>query len=477
MNANERRYAELLALALDDACSDAEREEFARLERENPRLAVGALDAILTHGLLQWQGEDLSDCLKLEQAAHSQDEALRHAALEVSKPSRGFAWAALAAGLLVALGVAAWQFAGIPTTPLQPIAEIVEVHDVVWAARSAALRDGNSVLTGRLENTSGSFTLQFWSGPLVRIAGPTSLDIKSGTLIQLDRGQATARVPEECKDFAIKTPVARVVDLGTEFGVVARQDGKSDVVVFEGRVDVRDMAGPERGSRTLVIGDGARIDDQGTMNRIVRIGRNTTGHWWTDDPEPDKHLITSISDNIVTDVSNKFVCYQTTYGGLEDDALAYADNPNHQWNGLEAEGLPEFLRGADYIKTFNDYRYRQDFELTLLLSKPANLYVFADNRIPPPAWLRELFEDTGVDIGLDEGPWLDQAGQEFRHLDKNTTAVGGGKSIDNAFSVWLRICAEPGPITLGDAGKWATEGRQGRAMYGIAATPFAAAGQ
>ena len=167
-----------------------------------------------------------------------------------------------------------------------------------------------------------------------------------------------------------------------------------------------------------------------------------------------------------------FTCYQTTYGGLQDDALAYADNPYHQWNGLTAEGLPAFLRGADYIKTFNDYRYRQDFELTIVISKPTNLYVFADNRIPPPDWLKEQFEDTGVDIGLDEGPWLLQAPEKYRKLDKNTTAVGGGNSIDNTFSVWRRRCVHPGAVTLGNAGKWATEGKRGRAMYGIAATPF-----
>jgi hypothetical protein len=134
--------------------------------------------------------------------------------------------------------------------------------------------------------------------------------------------------------------------------------------------------------------------------------------------------------------------------------------------------LPEFLRGADYIKTFNDYRYREDFELTIEIARPTNLYIFADNRIPPPVWLKQQFEDTGVDVGLDEGPWMRQAPEKYRSLDKNTTAVGGGNSIDNTFSVWRRRCVDPGPVMLGSAGKWATEGKQGRAMFGIAATPL-----
>jgi hypothetical protein len=242
--------------------------------------------------------------------------------------------------------------------------------------------------------------------------------------------------------------------------------------VFEGQVDVREMAGPVVQPRSMFIGEAARIDALGSIDRIMEIGRDTSGKWWTNDPQSGKYLIASVNDNIVTDVSDRFTCYQTTYNGLQDDALAYADNPHHQWNGLTAAGLPEFLRGADYIKTFNDYRYRQDFELTIDIAKPANLYVFADNRIPPPKWLKDQFEDTNVDIGLDEGPWLEQAEEKYRRLDKNTTAQGGGNSIDNTFSVWRRRCTETGPVILGDAGKWATEGKQGRAMYGIAVTPL-----
>jgi hypothetical protein len=66
-----------------------------------------------------------------------------------------------------------------------------------------------------------------------------------------------------------------------------------------------------------------------------------------------------------------------------------------------------------------------------------------------------------------------RAPEKYRQLDTNTTELGGGNSIDNTFSIWRRRCTHPGPITLGDAGKWATEGKQGRAMYGIAATPLA----
>jgi hypothetical protein len=463
MTSTEKRFNELLSLELDGVATDAERDELSKLAKANPRLIADSVETVFAHSMLQWRSEDISECLSLESSAVIED---RVAERSLSNHRRG--WFLAAALVFIALSSAIWY----SRQPVPPLAEIVSEQGVVWAADSSALQKGPWISKGRLHNDAGSFTLKFTSGPTVKIAGPASLDIESAMLVHLNSGQVTARIQKSNKGFAIKTPVARVVDQGTEFGVAARPDGKTDVIVFEGRVDVQEMAGLNRQPQSLVIGNGARIDDRGDMNRIVQIGRNVAGGWWTESSDQSGHAISEIHDNIISDVSNKFVCYQTTYGGLGDDVLAYADNPHHQWNGLTAEGMPEFLRGADYIKTFNDYRYRQDFEMTVVLTRPANLYVFADNRIPPPAWLMESFEDTGVDIGLDEGPWLDQAEDKFRRLDVNTTAVGGGKSIDNVFSVWKRVCLAAGPITLGDAGKWATEGGQGRAMYGIAATPL-----
>lgn len=468
----ERRFAELLSLALDGACSDSEREEFARLEQQHPHLVLGSVDTIFTHNLLQWQSEDLSECIALELAANAREKASVRSASSASSGSLRNWWGAAAAVLLLAAGVVAWQVLQFPATQDRIIAEVVAETGVTWANESTALRNGHSIVPGLLQIDAGAFTLQFLAGPTVKIVGPASVVVESAMLLHLDRGQATARVPESSKGFAIRTPVAKVVDQGTEFGVSARDDGRTDVIVFEGRVDVRERAGALLQPRSMIIGEAARIDALGSIDRIMEIGRDTSGKWWTNNPESGKYLIARVNDNIVTDVSDLFTCYQTTYGGLQDDALAYADNPHHQWNGLTAEGLPDFLRGADYIKTFNDYRYRQDFKLTIMIAKSTNLYVFADNRIPPPDWLKDQFEDTNVDIGLDEGPWLQQAEEKYRPLDKNKTAKGGGNSIDNIFSVWRRRCVESGPVVLGDAGKWATEGRQGRAMYAIAVTPL-----
>jgi hypothetical protein len=118
------------------------------------------------------------------------------------------------------------------------------------------------------------------------------------------------------------------------------------------------------------------------------------------------------------------------------------------------------LQGADLVRTFNDYRYMPALEMVVTLRRPANLYVFFDDRVPPPEWLSSQFEDTGVDIGLDEG--------KHELTPDHEVAVGGGNSIDQIFSVWKRRCTDLAPIRLGPVGP--TPGA--RAMYGIAATPL-----
>ena len=262
--------------------------------------------------------------------------------------------------------------------------------------------------------------------------------------------------------------------------------GRADVVVFDGKVDVQSNVGNGGGQTRLTQGDCVQIDQRGAIARVADVRRDVQGRWWTDDrSDSDGHVIARVSDNIHSGEGGKtFACYQTTFEGLHEDALAYSDNPHHQWNGLTADGLPDFLRGADYIKTFNDYRYMEYFEMKIELARPANLYVFFDDRVEPPDWLKANFEDTGVDIGLDEGPWLLQVDelkqvdlQKYRKLDVNTTAVGGGNSIDNIFSVWRRRCVDGGTVSLGNAGEWGIDrigigGKGGRAMYGIAATPL-----
>jgi hypothetical protein len=476
----ERRLHELIDFVLDGSCTDEQREEFARLIDENPDLIKGLTEEVFVHSLLQWHSECISRDLAVFGLPESEPiegadapvcELLADSLVTVSPPpispsSRRYSTWALAGAVLIGGVFTLWGLGEPDPWADVAVAEIIDIENVSWG-ESPALKPGDRIVPGRLRTQSGEFTMRFRTGPIVKVIGAVSMNVESDMLLHLDRGQATARVPNSMKGFTIMTPAIDVIDQGTEFGVATRANGFTDVVVFDGKVDLADHIG--KGSPTrLIQGEAARVDRQGTIQRIMQVGRNQRGSWWTADyPASGMNVIQEVRDNIPPADGSKYFCYQINYHCLDDDVFAYGDDP-HQWNGLTAGGLPEFLRGADFVKTFNDYRYKNYFEMTVILSQPANLYVFFDDRVPPPKWLTDQFDDTGVDIGLDEGPW-DRRDKAYRpDLPEFENGVGGGHSIDNIFSVWHRRCVNATPVVLGLMG----ETVQARSMYGVAATPL-----
>lgn len=467
MDSNEHRFERLTQLVLDEIATDEERAELARLSAMDPELVTAVVDELLIDALLKWQSGNIGEELSLmEGSVASSHRPPGHKSRKTLRMWTGM----IAATVLIAAGLAAREFARTNAVD-SVIADIVHQQKVNWSDDSTALAANNAVRRGRLSSSSGEYTLRFRDGTTVRVVGQASLEIKSKMLVQLNRGHATASVARGSAGFTITSALVDVVDQGTEFGISV-DNSRTDVVVFDGKVDVKSNLGQPGTQKRLAQGEALKVDHEGAFGRLGDIRRDIDGRWWSGDgPNADRNVIARVTDNIGGS-AEIYVCYQTTYRGLQDDALAYSDNPHHQWNGLTADGLPEFLRGADYIRTFNHYRYMRYFKMTVEFSKPANLYVYADNRIPPPDWLTEQFEDTGVDIGLDEGPWLDNIPPEYRKFDVNMTAVGAGNSIDNVFSVWRRRCTDGKPVTLGNAGEWGGEGGQGRSMYGVAATPL-----
>jgi ferric-dicitrate binding protein FerR (iron transport regulator) len=444
-----------LEVIIDGTASDEERREFAMLVEQHPDLTAPLVEQLRTHSLLQWQCHEID--LHLPELAHN--------ALSGSNPKRRtrriVGWiASIAAAVALAGTTVFWSSNELAPGDLT-VAEVVDDGDVVWSENTTAVKQDRSIHPGIVEIESGSLTLRFRSGATVVFRGAASMRIESDMLVRLDRGQATAQVPHWATGFTIETADVEVIDLGTQFGVSAHDDGTTDVVIFEGKVDVKPTGGSKQVLKRLNQGEAARINSSGAIKRIVEVRGDIKDGWTTSNhPASSENVFKAIRDNIPPSDGSKYFYYQLSTAGLEEDSWAYVDRHPHQWNGLTPAGLPKFLLGAEYARTFNDYRYIQGFEIVVELARPADLYVFFDDRVPTPDWLLERFEDTGINIGLDEGPW--------EGIPDHRTAIGAGNSIDNVFSVWRRRCTRPEEVTLGAVG----ESIEARAMYGIAATPL-----
>ena len=170
-------------------------------------------------------------------------------------------------------------------------------------------------------------------------------------------------------------------------------------------------------------------------------------------------------------------------------ARAFVDR-FHQWNGLDGQGLPEELVGADYVMAFNNDKWAQGIRLQIDLSAPATVYVLMDERVPPPRWLTDRFSRTAMRVGLDEG-WHASDGRpatlspsgsllpiaarlgDARLADSQglssqspyQTGVGPGDSVDATYRVWERQVAEATRVEFGSPG----QPHERTSMYGIAA--------
>jgi len=315
----------------------------------------------------------------------------------------------------------------------------------------------------RLQLEGGAIELTFDAGAQVTVFGPADFEITSATSINCQRGRVTAVVDERGKGFVVQTPRAKVVDLGTQFGLSISEKGETEVVVFQGSVDM--SYAPPAGAhgaptRRLRQGEAMLLNNSGEFQRVVSVQRNdfltAVDVVRRRPPEP---VIADVHDNIRTAEGVK--SYQIVRGGLEEDAPCFVDR-NHQWNGIDRAGLPQFLLGADYVMPFNDDKFASQLQLKLDLLRPANLYVFLDNNMEVPEWVRKDFVDTGVDIGLD--------GSKTEWHQSHELADGAGNSVDFPFSVWRRHVKKAGTITLGSVNPPKLGTRSyGFNMYGIAA--------
>lgn len=353
---------------------------------------------------------------------------------------------------------------GTPIEHAREVATVTGLGVVKWLQPAAGARMLSRWAVGdRMRLGDGAVELTFDAGAQVTILGPADFVITSATSIRCQTGRVTAVVGERGKGFVVETPRAKVVDLGTQFGLAISEKGETEVVVFQGSVDLSDS--PVAGSkdittRRLEQGEAILVNNSGQFQRVVSVQRND---FLAALDAPRRRvaaaLIGDVQDNIRPTEGVK--SYQIVRGGLEDDAPCFVDR-SHQWNGLDGSGLPEFLVGADYVMPFNDDKFIGTLEIKLRLLRPATLYVFLDNNMAVPDWIRRDFEDTGIDIGLDGGT------TEWH--PNHALGTGGGKSVDFPFSVWRREVKQAGTVRLGSVQPPVIGTRSaGFNMYGIAA--------
>lgn len=118
------------------------------------------------------------------------------------------------------------------------VCKLTKTLDVRWSAGSREPRSGALLPEGPLQLEAGVIELTFPGGAQVAVEGPARIRLKDPRSLQLLSGKLAADVARPARGFAVSTPTATVVDLGTRFGVNVTGKNSSRVDVFEGRVQV-----------------------------------------------------------------------------------------------------------------------------------------------------------------------------------------------------------------------------------------------
>jgi FecR protein len=165
-------------------------------------------------------------------------------ALRPRKPGvRWYAVAQKSAAIAAVLALGFFVMWSLPRTD-ESLATVGHQIDATWSG-DRKLAPGERVGKGHLRLASGVVRLDFAKDVRLTLEGPADLELIGPGETRLHSGKLTANVPPEGIGFQVHTERAKVVDLGTTFGVSVGTNGATDVAVYEGLVSVTSLASRE----------------------------------------------------------------------------------------------------------------------------------------------------------------------------------------------------------------------------------------
>jgi ferric-dicitrate binding protein FerR (iron transport regulator) len=371
--------------------------------------------------------KDVLQCILPNKSSHDVSAAVL-SALRASNSGKPWYLAAKAMAAsfavvaVIAIVVFAWSRRGVEVEVVQTLGAVSEE----WVI-------GQKKRLRHFSLVRGSVQLRLSSGVLLDVSAPMEMTLVNDMHVQVLSGRITADVGDDRKGFVMETPQARVVDLGTRFGVDASDASLTSVLVFQGQVEVYEK-GATQPVALLNTGEGLRLDNHRRASRIVSVsGTDAVNGWTATTPPAASALIAAVRDTMAAndEAAKKWPSLRNFYrivpGGMREGALAFADAPD-EWSDV-----PASLMGADQVRTFAVDGFNWFMKLTIEVTRPVELFVLVDQRNPVPEWVNSDFTDAGETITLNLKP--SQAnGQVAKRLP---------------FSIWKRAVHTAGEVTLG----------------------------
>ncbi len=186
-----------------------------------------------------------------------------------NRRSRRIALAAAAAILIIALVTMKLFFIDTTRPPTlafetSPGTQFTITHDGSEEAPVGQIMEKGS----RLQLSQGTVELTFGSGVKSIVMAPADLTLRDDNQLYLSQGTAWFHVPKEAIGFRVKTKDLNIIDLGTEFGVLAKPNDHDEIHVIQGKVKVTANR-VRKESAILTANEARRIDPIGRLDSIT----------------------------------------------------------------------------------------------------------------------------------------------------------------------------------------------------------------
>jgi hypothetical protein len=272
---------DLVLQTIDGSATDADCARLESLLQMSPNAARWYLEDFDLAGTLLWDSRRAADHVWIDQL---KSERVPVVTLPEPSPAtlhRRRWWPTLTSVAAVAvLLYGGFVFLAWNLRPNKPpsiaggdgasVATVRDLTDVRWSSGSRLTAARGTPLTGRRGNSihpgeplrieSGTIELELNAGTKLVVEGPADCSVDGDNRVSLRSGKLLARVPEQAIGFTVDTPTARIVDLGTEFGVRVSSEGTSEIAVKTGKIDVVPLGDQSvKSQKTLRLGAGEGV--------------------------------------------------------------------------------------------------------------------------------------------------------------------------------------------------------------------------
>lgn len=253
-------------------------EEAALAERliEDAELRRAYLEHLELHGLLAWE---LGEIAKPRRA-----QPVAEATIEPNRMRIG-GYAALAAAVLIAgAAVTFFVLSGDTDSPVDtdqpdaPVATLIETKGGTLSTPDGTVNEGGYYAAGDYALDGGTAQFVLTNRVTVNLSGKTRLRMHHNKSVYLAHGKAGFNVPTGAEGFTVHLPDrSRIVDLGTAFDVEVLEDGRTEIEVTTGAIEVYGHGDPdtpvrlERGTFAVLTNEG-RVQFMPTVRGAIHLG-------------------------------------------------------------------------------------------------------------------------------------------------------------------------------------------------------------